>query len=198
MEEEQADDLGRHVLVAGCFLLVDVHIAQLRVEMGGELVAYAGEKPILIEGVINDFTTEIEEHFIHDGYEGCPGGELFAFERNEKGEVIPQPVVEVVARQQLVVSDLAVEPFFEAQPLQRGQSWIFLIVPDLLPGAVLGPGCIKAFCRKMIGEGVANVKPQVILNKIGYSRSNQELEGPINEIVRLAIVDVYPKAKLVG
>lgn len=82
--------------------------------------------------------------------------------------------------------------------MQGREAAIFLIPPDLLPGAVLGTSGIQAFGRKVIDKGVAHIEAQVVFDEVCYRGAEHELKWAINEMIGLPVVYVYPKTELVG
>ncbi len=51
--------MGGEIVISGCLLLVNVHISQMAVEVGTELIPYAGEQSVLIECIVYGFAAEI-------------------------------------------------------------------------------------------------------------------------------------------
>lgn len=198
MKEKQADGVGGHILVSGRFLLIDLHVSQLCVEVRCELVADAGEEAILVEGIVDNLTTKVDEYFVHDGEEWRFRYDFFARERNEERKVIAKPVIKIVTVEQFVAGNLTVETLFEPQPLHRSEAGVFLVPPDLLPGAVLGARRIEAFGREVINKGIADVDAQVVFHEVCHGGTEHELKRAIDEMIGLPVMYVQPNTELVG
>jgi hypothetical protein len=70
--------VGGYILMPGSFLLIDIHVAKLSVDLRSKVVSKTHEKSVLIECVVDDSVAEVNEDFVHDRCKWYLRAELFS------------------------------------------------------------------------------------------------------------------------
>ena len=104
----------RQVIVSRCFLLVNVHVSELSVQVWPELVTDSRKQTVLVEGIIHHPAAEVEKDFVHQGEKRRLGDDLLSLQRHKKREIITYPKSVVVTILLLIVDDLFIETLLKA------------------------------------------------------------------------------------